>query len=411
MADYICCTIVTTSHLRYALALTHSLRQFDLAAPMAILISDHDGGALPEGLPAMAGNTRFYSPADFAGEPRADQLYKLYADKDKDAYRWSMKSVLIRRLLAKEGFDKVIYLDCDIYCHGDYRFILAELDRYSIVLTPHWRVIDPRQDEGEFRLLHYHGIYNGGVVAANRSAVDAMRWWADACAFRCEKNALRGAYVDQKYLEHFPILFDNVRILPHRGCNLGCWNIATCPRSNDPGGKVVICGKWPVIFIHFNYATVQAILAGRDPLLAPYLRERDKMLERSDLWTNAPLQSEQIDSDIGREVEQEIFNAVLSDCRQKGYMRIGIYGAGAHTGRLLQSELWQSFDQVIVIDDDRSKKGRVLGGFLILPPEQAAGYDAILISSDTCEEQLYYKAINWVPRGTPVIKIYDSQQR
>jgi hypothetical protein len=104
-----------------------------------------------------------------------------------------------------------------------------------------------------------------------------MNWWAEMCFYKCEIDKSNGHYVDQTYLNLMPIYFDRVGILRHRGCNVAVWNQIECKRILQDN-KVLINGKWDVVFIHFTNYTIQAILYGSDQLLLPYLEEYLKAL-------------------------------------------------------------------------------------------------------------------------------------
>jgi hypothetical protein len=58
-----------------------------------------------------------------------------------------------------------------------------------------------------------------------------MQWWASCCAYRCEKNPIRGTFDDQRYLDLLPVMDERVHILRHKGCNVADWNRQEIPRS------------------------------------------------------------------------------------------------------------------------------------------------------------------------------------
>jgi hypothetical protein len=71
-------------------------------------------------------------------------------------------------------------------------------------------------------------------------------------------------------LDMVPVIDEDAAIVRHQGCNIGSWNIETYKRSTKPDGPVVINNNYPVIFIHFNYETIEQILNGNDAALRPY---------------------------------------------------------------------------------------------------------------------------------------------
>ncbi len=180
-----------------------------------------------------------------------------------DAFRWSMKPVLMKYLLEQKNVHKVIYLDCDIYFFGDYDFLFDELSRNNVLLSPHWRSSDPHKDPANFAMLYTEGLYNGGFAGANDAAIPALDWWAMACDYICVVDRARGMFVDQVHLNLLPVYFENIGILKHRGCNVANWNMIECERTlsgNNP--EVLITGKYPIVFIHFAGSMIRGIFRG-----------------------------------------------------------------------------------------------------------------------------------------------------
>lgn len=180
--------------------------------------------------------------------------------------RWSCKPLFLKKLL-ESGYEKVIYVDNDIAFFGSPEPLFEKLNDKSILLTPHFYPADPTKDqiwmEANFRV----GLYNGGFIGVNHSAIPAMEWWAEACLYNVKKAYRRGLFDDQKYLDLMPVLYDGTEILKHKGCNVAGWNILTSPRSIDKNGVVTLNGQWPLVFVHFNYYTIDCILKGKDPCL------------------------------------------------------------------------------------------------------------------------------------------------
>jgi lipopolysaccharide biosynthesis glycosyltransferase len=200
-----------------------------------------------------------------------------------DKFRWSMKSVFIKHLLEIENYNKVIYVDNDIHFFNDYNFLFDELDNNDILLTPHWSSSNPYLDEKHYSVLYTSGLFNAGFIGVNNNAVKALNWWAFACEYICEKNESKGQYVDQTHLNLFPIYFDNVKILKHRGCNVAKWNQIECKRTLIANGELYINKKYPIVFIHFTKCTIGETINGNDTLLMPYLIGFNDLLKKNGL--------------------------------------------------------------------------------------------------------------------------------
>lgn len=182
--------------------------------------------------------------------------------------RWAHKPILLSYLL-NQGYDAVIYVDNDICFFSSPDFLFDLLKDKSILLSPHFYPASPLKNQIWLEANFKTGLYNAGFVGVSSKALNAMDWWASSCNYTMKKSYRRGLFDDQKYLDLFPVLFDDVEILKHRGCNVAGWNIDSSPRTIDEMGHIRIHASWPLVFVHFNYYTMQCILDGRDALLIP----------------------------------------------------------------------------------------------------------------------------------------------
>ncbi|MCW3127503.1 MAG: hypothetical protein JWO03_3161 [Bacteroidetes bacterium] len=252
------CTITTADHLFKTLALFDSIRALRSDAFLHVLCIDD----LPTGLPSD--HIAFYKPQDLAHLPSAKTIIAKYASS-KDKLRWSLKPVFLHYLLTQSA-DKIIYVDNDIYFYGDYSFLFALLGTYDFLLTPHHYPRDPGKDQNWLEANFRVGLYNAGFVGVNKNAIKDLDWWAACCAYRCEKNALRGTFDDQKYLDLIPVINEKAHIIRHKGCNVAEWNRAVISRSEEDG-RIILDNEYPLIFIHFNGTTIRAIVNGEEPFL------------------------------------------------------------------------------------------------------------------------------------------------
>ena len=252
------CTITTADHLYKTLSLYDSVRAIHPDVYMHALCIDE----LYE--VTTSDNIGFYKISDLAGMTAADTILSKYS-QSKDKLRWSLKPVFLRYLLENKT-DKVIYADNDIYFYDDYAFLFEMLDEHDFLLTPHHYPRDPTKEQNWLEANYKVGLYNAGFVGVNKAAIPTLQWWAECCAYRCEKNPLRGTFDDQKYLDLIPVIDENAHIVRHKGCNVADWNRTVISRS-EKNGKVILNDKYPLIFIHYNGTTVRAIDEGREPCL------------------------------------------------------------------------------------------------------------------------------------------------
>jgi hypothetical protein len=270
------CTIITSDYFPKAFALYSSIVQFDPSISLHVLVADNKPVAATVPVPITINIT---IAADLSGYPLVTELYNKYALTDIDSFRWSLKPVWISYLLEK-GFDKVLYLDCDMFFFNDYQFLFAELDQSAVLLTPNWINSDPMVNKESFFSLFTSGFFSAGFIGANKKGLPALQWWAHACHFMMGEHIAHGIRADQKYLDIFPIKFEETAIIRHRGCNIGAWNYDES-RRELVNGEVLINGKYPVIFIHFDNQIVQEIVRGHDKNLLPYLQKYQQIFEES----------------------------------------------------------------------------------------------------------------------------------
>ncbi len=254
------CTISTLSHRFKTRALFSSLKKITQADFFALYIDQ----------PLMQESDGLYQVIRInqLNSNETSRLNKYSMDKR----RWASKPFLLLHLL-NHGYDAVIYVDNDIYFFKSPEFLFEKLEQRSVLLTPHYYPADAKKNqiwlEANFRV----GLYNAGFIGVSSKAKEAMQWWGNCCLYNMKKSYSRGLFDDQKYLDLMPVLFDEVEIIRHRGCNVAGWNIETSVRSLNNKGELVFNNEWPLIFIHFNYYTIQQIIAGKDPLLIPFWEE------------------------------------------------------------------------------------------------------------------------------------------
>lgn len=277
------CTIITPDFIPFARVLYLSLKAQQTNADFHVL--------LVAGNRITAQNEPFDIDIvdDLLDSETARGIYRKYAGTNEDRFRWALKPVYIAWLLRKK-YDKVIFLDPDLYFTGDPGFLLKELDTASVILTPHWCNPNPMVFEDGLFSVMKNGMYNAGFIGASKNGLEAMEWWAGLCHYKTEKSPELGIYDDQKYLDLLPVEFENVRIIRHRGCNLAAWNLDTNKRG-FVNGILVINHEFPPVFIHFAKGTIENILNGNDALLRPILEEYLGLLRNNgieDLITPPP---------------------------------------------------------------------------------------------------------------------------
>jgi len=266
----ICCTIVSTSHIYKGITLLKSLQAYDNYSTLLYLI-------VMEPVDFKLDNINILNIDHFL---KSDEDAIKMADKYKDdELRWSIKSVVIRYLVNNYQEANVLYCDCDMFFFDYPTHLFNYLEEGGIVLTPHWRPLNPETDLVQFRANFINGLFNAGCIAANTAGIPALNWWVQACISGCERNFMQGLWFDQAYLDLMPIYFSQTVICRHFGYNVAYWNSHL--RNEYLDGTKTLKDFFSIILAHFTKDTILSIESGADTLLEPYLDKYKKSIKNS----------------------------------------------------------------------------------------------------------------------------------
>ena len=240
-----------------------SLRKQEANVTLHVLVTDDNfRNPLTEGL-------HIHALSQVKDDLMIDRIMHQYQGNNNHL-RWALKPVFIRHLL--KNHDAIIYVDNDICFFHPFHFLFEQLKTASILLTPHWFNLHPYPNPENFDTNFQIGLFNAGFIGASRQGISFLEWWAEACLYRMERNEPDGFYDDQRFLDMSLLVDENATIVRHRGCNVGSWNMHQNKRVAI-NGKLLIDGKYPIVFIHFNHETIKHILNGNDAPLLPYFEE------------------------------------------------------------------------------------------------------------------------------------------
>lgn len=166
----------------------------------------------------------------------------------------AVKGPLLRDFCDRD-FDHIVYLDPDTVVFSSLNTLLDELHRNDILLTPHQ--LTPECNEiaiidNEICALN-HGVYNLGFVAINAkdNGVLFADWWAARLRKYCVDEKERGIFVDQKWCDLVPALFEKVKVLRDPGFNVASWNLSNRVIDIDSSGDIKVNGS-KLKFFHFT---------------------------------------------------------------------------------------------------------------------------------------------------------------
>jgi glycosyltransferase involved in cell wall biosynthesis len=240
------CTIVSRNYFHYARTLMDSVRAAHPDWEQCVLLVDEFGrGVEPTGHP--------FEVIDVAalGLPNFKQFAYRYNILELNT---AVKPWLLRLLLGRGGADRVVYFDPDIQVYAPLREVEEAFDAGAfMVLTPH--LLQPITDDGHYPDdLHIlrAGCFNLGFLALARGAqLDPfLDWWQRRLEFQCCVDFAQGLFVDQKWLDLAPGLYDNVAVLRHPGYNVAYWNLPH--RALTKAGHAYQVNGRPLVFFHFS---------------------------------------------------------------------------------------------------------------------------------------------------------------
>ncbi len=170
------------------------------------------------------------------------ELLSVKQIRTKPEYYWTCGPSVIYHFLSKNTLPDLTYLDADLFFFSDPHVIQKEIGNSSVAIS---------EQGGEGSNSARYGKYCVQYVYFRNDAdgVKCLKWWRERCIEWCYSRYEDGKYGDQKYLEQFEILFNNVHILQHKGI-LGPWDTNFC---NFTENSVIHRGiEYPFVFYHMS---------------------------------------------------------------------------------------------------------------------------------------------------------------
>lgn len=106
----------------------------------------------------------------------------------------------------------------------------------------------------------------------------------------------------------------------------------------------------------------------------------------------------------------ESMRRALINCSSLNQNRVALYGGGTHTRGIGDAIMEPNTEIVCIIDDDTRRHGQRLWGYEIVSREQALdmNLDAIILSANSIENQLWQNASVFRDRGVPTYQLYSG---
>ncbi|MDW8395357.1 MAG: glycosyltransferase family 4 protein [Anaerolineae bacterium] len=164
----------------------------------------------------------------------------------------AVKPFFLRHLFERYSLQQLCYLDPDILFLSPMDEVWEKLGTHNVVLTPH--MVEPQRVErmpNEQTML-ISGAYNLGFIGLRRSPETdrLLDWWGSKLLDQGFSDPGTGLFVDQRWMDLVPGMFEGVYIHRDPGCNVAYWNLTERPIVQE-NGRFFAAGR-PVVFFHFS---------------------------------------------------------------------------------------------------------------------------------------------------------------
>lgn len=245
-----CYTSISLSYLSRARVLAWSLKRFHPDWLFTVCITDRE----PEGFALDLAREPFDSVLWIHDLPIRNTTAWLFGHDVVEACT-AVKGPVLEMLAGTTAAEKILYLDPDIAVFSTLQPLLDMLDSASILLIPHQLAPEDNRvaiADNERASLRY-GTYNLGFVAIRNDVAGRAfaRWWKERLLEYCYDEPEQGLFVDQKWCDLVPALFDGVRIVRDPGYNVASWNLSRRTIRITDGGDILVNGSL-LRFFHFT---------------------------------------------------------------------------------------------------------------------------------------------------------------
>lgn len=221
-------------------------------------------------------------------EIETEELLKVKSERNRAEYCWTIGPSAIDYFIRTYSLTECTYLDADLMFFKSPKVIFEEIQNSSVAITEH--IPDgPEMVAGKYcvQFVYFKNDYNG---------MKALGWWKSKCIEWCFARYENGKYGDQKYLESFPVLFDNVCIIKNYGAGVAPWNVHLY-NFETPGVVKFNNQGHEIIFFHFHGTRI--ILADNELKMKPKTSDLNNSLSKNVYMEYAVLMRDTLSEYLG----------------------------------------------------------------------------------------------------------------
>eukprot|EP00586_Coscinodiscus_wailesii_P007771 CAMPEP_0172521998 /NCGR_PEP_ID=MMETSP1066-20121228/292886_1 /TAXON_ID=671091 /ORGANISM="Coscinodiscus wailesii, Strain CCMP2513" /LENGTH=753 /DNA_ID=CAMNT_0013304963 /DNA_START=140 /DNA_END=2401 /DNA_ORIENTATION=- len=182
---------------------------------------------------------------------------------DLVALQTTIKPFAFRYAFKELDVVSAIYLDNDIWVTSSLEFVQSQLERRSVVVTPH--IASPIPEDGKRQRdknILASGVFNFGFVGVSNTGASLkfLEWWGARLVLYGYSDQARAMFYDQNWGMFIPVLFDHedYYVIRDLRYNIAYWNLhETGPGLHMKDGlphmtNPITKKDEKVVFMHFS---------------------------------------------------------------------------------------------------------------------------------------------------------------
>lgn len=171
------------------------------------------------------------------------ELLEVKKTRTRAEYCWTCGPSVIDFFIDKYNLNSCTYLDSDLMFIKSPQIIFDEFkSNTSVAISEHFNN-DTLAGKYCVQFMYFKN---------NNEGKKALKWWKEKCIEWCYSKFENGKYGDQKYLDDFPILFQNVHIIKNRGAGIAPWNMNLYKYQQKNNNLFYNKENYECIFFHFH---------------------------------------------------------------------------------------------------------------------------------------------------------------
>lgn len=251
-ADRAICTIVAKNYFAHLIIWLNSIMKYEPDSKIVVLVIDIDSTEISKiEFEFQLNKTTVISPSNLS----INNPEHFFAKYDILEVSTAIKPYLLEYILKNLAVSKVIFLDPDIVIYNDLSEVWRILDNYSITLTPH--IVNPvsassnmRPNERDYLRLGCANLGFIGVSSLDGEYEKILSWWQNKLYYECTREQESGVFLDQRWADIMPFIFNKVHINRQPDLNVAWWNLSE--RFISSNKDIYYVNGIPLTFFHFS---------------------------------------------------------------------------------------------------------------------------------------------------------------